>query len=341
MVAPDISSSSALKTPQARLTIATLPAESSSHAAQEVISGLSMSPKTLPPKYFYDDRGSDLFEQITELPEYYLTRTETQILQQQAAAIAALTGPCELIELGSGSSTKTQILMDAYQRQQLGLRYIPIDVSGGMLEATAHRLLAAYPNLSIHGIAGTYAPALAALPPQQLPARMVAFIGSTLGNLSPQECDLFLSQVSASLSPGDYFLLGVDLQKDPAILEAAYNDSQGVTAAFNLNMLHHLNWRFQGNFKPHQFRHLAFYNDVEHQIEIYIESLTEQTAQLRGLDLTAHFEAGERLRSEISRKFNLQVMGQHLSQFDLKVLETFTDDNQWFGLMLCAKQALD
>lgn len=323
---------------QARLVIDSLVSESTDQMAQEVIGGLTRHPKSLPPKYFYDDRGSELFEQITQLPEYYPTRTETAILQQQADAIATLTGPCELIELGSGSSTKTRILLDAYRRQGISLRYLPVDVSGGMLETTAHRLLAEYPNLSIHGIAGTYAPALESLPPQQLPARMVAFIGSTLGNLVPHECDLFLQQVSQALSPGDYFLLGIDLQKDIEILEAAYNDTQGITAQFNLNMLHHLNWRFQGDFQPEQFRHVAFYNGVDHQIEIYIESLADQSVNLKALDLKVPFASGERLRSEISRKFNLQTMATALSGFDLSVLKTFTDERQWFGLVLCAKQ---
>ncbi|PSN17097.1 L-histidine N(alpha)-methyltransferase, partial [filamentous cyanobacterium CCP5] len=145
--------------------------------------------------------------------------------------------------------------------------------------------------------------------------------------------------VSAALSPGDYFLLGIDLQKETAILEAAYNDSQGVTAAFNLNMLHHLNWRFQGDFKPYQFRHVAFYNQGAHQIEIYIESLVAQQIALKALELTTRFEAGERLHSEISRKFDLHEMGNQLGRHDLGVLRAFTDDREWFGLLLCVKQS--
>lgn len=339
MIAPNISSGfSPSAAPQARLKIDVLATESADQIAQEVVNGLTRQPKRLPPKYFYDDRGSELFEQITQLPEYYPTRTETAILQQRADAIATLTGPCELIELGSGSSTKTRILLDAYQHQGISLRYLPVDVSGGMLKITAERLLTEYPHLRIHGIASTYAPALAALPPQQQPARMIAFIGSTLGNLPPEECALFLTQVSSALSTGDYFLLGIDLQKDIATLEAAYNDAQGITAEFNLNMLHHLNWRFQGNFQPQQFRHVAYYNTTDHQIEIYIESLVDQAVHLQGLDLTVDFAAGERLHSEISRKFNLQGMATNLNRFGFNVVKSFTDDNQWFGLLLCVKQ---
>lgn len=305
---------------------------------QDVITGLTQTPKSLPPKYFYDDRGSLLFEQITQLPEYYLTRTETAILQQSAEAIATLTGPCELIELGSGSATKTRILLNAYQRQGCPLRYLPVDVSGGILEDSARQLLKAYPTLSIYGLVSTYEPALANLPAPELPSRMIAFIGSTLGNLSPQECDAFLAQISAALVPGDYFLLGIDLRKDPAILEAAYNDSQEVTAAFNLNMLHHLNWRFQGNFQPDNFQHVAFYNPIAHQIEIYIESQVAQTATLKALDLTVAFTPGERLLSEISRKFDLQAMTADLKKYQLEVIKPFTDEHSWFGLLLCVKR---
>ncbi|NJN04977.1 MAG: L-histidine N(alpha)-methyltransferase [Leptolyngbyaceae cyanobacterium SL_1_1] len=306
---------------------------------QDVIAGLSQQPKALPPQYFYDDRGSQLFEQITQLPEYYLTRTETQILVDSAAAIARLTGPCELVELGSGSSTKTRLLLDAYQVAGHPLRYLPIDVSGGILKDSALQLLQAYPTLQVHGFISTYETALAHLPESELPGRMVGFIGSTLGNLSPTACQQFLAKVSNALQPQEYFLLGVDLRKPRALLEAAYNDSQGITAAFNLNMLHHLNWRFDGNFDVSQFAHVAFYNEAEHQIEIYIESLVNQTVRLAALDLTVHFSQGERLLSEISRKFDIQTMTQELSQFQLSVLKAFTDEHNWFALLLCQRQA--
>jgi len=303
----------------------------------EVIQGLSQTPKALPPKYFYDERGSRLFEQITQLPEYYLTRTETDILRCSADAIATLTGPCDLIELGSGSSTKTRLLLDAYQRQGTPLHYLPVDVSGTMVEESAQALLQQYPNLTLHGLIGTYEQALAQLPAAQFPCRLLAFIGSTLGNLSDSECDQFLTQVSQALAPGDYLLLGIDLRKSVEVLEAAYNDSQGVTAAFNLNLLHHLNSRFQGNLDPSQFRHVAQYNPVAHQIEIYIESLTAQTARLNTLDLTVTFAPGERLLSEISRKFDLPALATHLQTYGLHAVHTFTDPQQWFGLLLCQR----
>lgn len=304
---------------------------------QDVIVGLTQQPKVLPPKYFYDDRGSQLFEDITRLPEYYPTRTERQILQQYGRAIAAVVGPCDLIELGSGSSHKTRVLLDAYRQQECPLHYVPVDVSGGILEDSARQLLEEYPSLTLHGLVSTYEVALSNLPAKVQNTRLMAFIGSTLGNLSPQACDDFLQQVSESLAIGDYFLLGVDLHKDRSILEAAYNDAQGVTAAFNLNMLHHLNWRFQGDFDPQQFRHVAFYNDRDRQMELYIESLCQQTVTLKTLDLTVPFAQGERLLSELSRKFDVAALAQDLQHHRLRVMKTYTDDKQWFGLLLCQR----
>jgi dimethylhistidine N-methyltransferase len=309
-----------------------------STAGSDVVKGLTQIPKSLPPYYFYDDRGSELFEQICELPEYYLTRTETAILQQYACEIAQITGACELVELGSGSSTKTRILLDAYQQLGYPLRYLPIDVSAGMLESSARQLLKNYPTLQVYALAGTYELALAQLPPRQSPSRMIGFIGSSLGNLNPQECDTFFYQITNALQVGEYFLLGIDLQKPKEILEPAYNDRQGVTAAFNLNMLEHLNWRFDGNFNTTEFAHWSFYNETEHQIEIYLRSLRSQTVQLKSLNLTVDFTAGETILTEISRKFDLNKIQQQLTARGLVPIQTWTDSNKWFGLLLCQLQ---
>ncbi len=305
----------------------------------DVVSGLTQFPKSLPPKYFYDDRGSELFEQICELPEYYLTRTETAILRRCAGEIARLTGACELVELGSGSSTKTRILLDAYSELGEPLRYLPIDVSGGILESSARALLADYPSLQVHGLVSTYELALERLAPSPLPARTICFLGSTLGNLHPQECDVFFSQVANALQPGEYFLLGIDLHKSKDILEPAYNDSQGVTAAFNLNMLNHLNWRFDGNFDTEQFEHWAFYNQERRQIEMHLRSLRSQTVSLRALDLTVEFNPGETIHTEISRKFDLDVVRGDLRSRGLAPLQVWSDPQQWFALLLCQRQA--
>ncbi len=304
----------------------------------DVVKGLTQTPKSLPARYFYDDRGSQLFEQICELPEYYLTRTETAILRNYAVEIAQMTGACELVELGSGSSTKTRILLDAYNQLGYPLRYLPIDVSAGILESSARQLLADYPSLNVHAIAGTYEGALEKLAPRQLPSRMICFIGSTLGNLTPADCDVFFSQITDALHWGEYFLLGVDLQKPKQVLEKAYNDRSKVTAAFNLNMLQHLNWRFDGDFDLQMFEHWAFYNETEHQIEMHLRSLRSQTVQLRALDLTVEFTPGETIHTEISRKFNLVSLQQQLQTRGLVPLHTWSDPQQWFGLILCQLQ---
>ncbi|MBF2063797.1 MAG: L-histidine N(alpha)-methyltransferase [Calothrix sp. C42_A2020_038] len=304
-------------------------------AGSDVVKGLTQTPKTLPPRYFYDDRGSELFEQICELPEYYVTRTETAILQECAGEIAEITGKCELVELGSGSSTKTRILLDAKQNLGLPLRYIPIDVSAGMLENSAKQLLSDYPKLEISALAGTYELALQQLPVKQLPSRMIAFIGSTLGNLNAQESEMFFSQITQALHPGEYFLLGVDLQKPKHILEAAYNDSQGVTAAFNLNMLEHINWLYNGNFDTVQFEHWAFYNETENQIEMHLRSLQQQTVNLSALNLSVNFAHDETIMTEISRKFDIATLNQQLRAHGLVTQKVWTDKNNWFGLLLC------
>ncbi|QJB46018.1 L-histidine N(alpha)-methyltransferase [Dolichospermum flos-aquae] len=302
---------------------------------KDVIKGLTEKLKSLPPKYFYDDPGSQLFEKICELPEYYPTRTEAWILQQYADEIAAITNCCELIELGSGSSTKTQALLTAYQKIANSCRYLPIDVSGGILKTSVLQLQEKYPDIAIHGLLGTYEQALVHLESNYLQSRMLFFLGSSLGNFNQEECDIFLNQVSRTLQPGDYFLLGIDLQKPQDILEAAYNDSQEVTAAFNLNMLSHLNWRFQGNFDISLFKHQAVYNQVDHQIEMYLHCQKSHWVSLELLDLKISFEAGESILTEISRKFNLATMEKNLSDKGLKTVKTWTDEKGWFGLILC------
>ncbi|MFM5981326.1 MAG: L-histidine N(alpha)-methyltransferase [Sphaerospermopsis kisseleviana] len=302
---------------------------------KDVIEGLSKKHKTLSPKYFYDDRGSLLFEEICDLPEYYPTRTEAWILQQYADEIAAITNCCELIELGSGSSTKTQLLLDAYQKIADNCRYLPIDVSGGILKTSVLQLQEKYPDIAIHGLLGTYDQALVHLESNYLQSRMLFFLGSSLGNFNPEECDGFLNQISKTLQTGDYFLLGIDLQKPKDILEAAYNDSQDVTAAFNLNMLSHLNWRFQGDFDISLFKHQAIYNEVENQIEMYLHCQKSHWVTLEALDLKVFFEGGESILTEISRKFDLTKMSQQLESKGLKTIKTWTDEKGWFGLILC------
>lgn len=302
---------------------------------EDVIQGLIQSPKTLPPKYFYDDYGSELFEQICELPEYYPTRTEAWILHQYADEIAEITGGCELVELGSGSSTKTLFLLDAYQKIANYCRYVPIDVSHGILKSTVLKLQQKYPNLFVEGLIGTYEQALKKLETTFASSRMIFFLGSSLGNFNPRECNDFLSKITRALQPGDYFLLGIDLQKPKEILEPAYNDSQGITAAFNLNILSHLNWRFKGNFDLNLFTHQAIYNQNDAQIEMYLHCQKTHEVSLEALNFQVCFANRESILTEISRKFNLVNMQKQLETHGLKTLKSWTDPKQWFGLILC------
>ncbi len=304
---------------------------------RDVIKGLQSTPKSIPARYFYDRYGSQLFEKICELPEYYPTRTEGSILEQYAGEIIQKTQAVELVELGSGSSTKTRFLLDAYQNLDMPLYYTPVDVSGSMLEATANKLLADYPQLKIQGKVATYDLALEQLSTYSLGRRLIIFLGSSIGNFDARECDRFINRVTTALNPGDYFLLGIDLQKPIEILESAYNDAQGVTAAFNLNMLQHLNNSFEGNFDLNLFKHNAIYNTDRHQIEMYLISQQEQSVNLDSLNMTIQLNKNEAILTEISRKFDLQKMEQFLNKNNLKLIETYTDIQQWFGLLLCQK----
>lgn len=305
---------------------------------KDVINGLKSEPKTLSPRYFYDAKGSQLFEQICQLREYYPTRTEASILKQYAPEISTITGKVELIELGSGSSTKTRYLLDAYQALNYPLTYIPIDVSGSILKESANSLLQEYPNLTIKGKVGTYYQCLTNIHATDKQPKMILFLGSSIGNFNQQQCDRFIDLVTSSIHTGDYFLLGIDLQKPKDILEAAYNDSQGITAAFNLNMLQHLNEKFQGNFALNLFKHQAIYNSIEHQIEMYLISQKAHTATLQALDLTVNFAKEETIRTEISRKFDITKMSQYLASKGLTLSRSFTDRQNWFGLLLFQKK---
>ena len=305
---------------------------------KDVIAGLTSADKTLPCSYLYDDTGSQLFEEICQLPEYYLTRTETLILRGNALHIASITGSCELVELGSGSSLKTRLLLDAYEKLNLSLLYSPIDVSSAALTMSARDLLPSYKTLRIRGVVATYEQGLTHLKSPVLPRRMIAMIGSSIGNLTVAECDRFLQQVVDTLRTDDYFLLGVDLHKDKEQLEAAYNDDQGVTAKFNTNVLRHLNSRFSGNFNIKNFQHVAFYNEQCHQIEIYLKSLAVQKVQLDRLGLTVDMKEGESIRTEISRKFVLEQLKQELEAKHLHCVGMWTDPNMWCAVLLTQLQ---
>ncbi len=317
-----------------RFELTRLDDESEGDDGADVIAGLSAARKSLPCKYFYDARGSELFERICATPEYYPTRTERAILEAHADEIAEATGAVELVELGSGSARKTRVLLEAYSARRPEVHFAPIDVSDSMLEESSRKLVARYDDLFIRGIAGTYESALAALHPAPEPQRMFLFLGSTIGNFTESQRARFLARIRAAMEPGDWFLVGFDRVKERAVLEAAYNDAEGYTAAFNLNMLAHLNARFHGDFDVSRFRHLAFFDADKSRIEMHLESGRAQTARLRDLDLDAGFEAGETIHTEISRKFEPDDLAAELKSLGFARAADWSDPRGWFSLML-------
>jgi L-histidine N-alpha-methyltransferase len=295
-------------------------------------SGLTATPKWLPPKWFYDNRGSELFEEITRLPEYYPTRTEKAILLGAAPEIARLTDAKTLVELGSGSSEKTRLLLDAMlARGTLG-SFVPLDVSATFLASSVDALAASYPGLSITGVAGDFAQHLGHLPDGD--NRVVAFLGGTIGNLTPAERAAFLTSLRQVLHPGEWLLLGTDLVKDPDVLVPAYDDAAGVTAAFNRNVLHVLNHALGADFDPLAFEHVALWNPEQEWIEMRLRSVAAQTVRIPDLDLVVPFLEGEELRTEISSKFRRDGLAAELGAAGFSLDHWWTDPRSWFGVTL-------
>ena len=298
----------------------------------DVIRGLQSTPKELPSKYFYDEEGSQLFDSITRLPEYYPTRTERAILIERAGEIAARSGADTLIELGSGTSEKTRLLLDAFARRGTLRRFVPFDVDETTLRSAAAAVATEYPGVTVHAVVGDFERHLPLLPTGG--RRMIAFLGSTIGNLTPEERASFLSRVVAQLEPGDTFLLGTDLVKDVGRLEAAYDDSAGVTAAFNRNVLHRLNRELDADFVPNRFEHVALFDTEREWIEMRLRSSVEQTVTVAGLGLTVRFAAGEEMRTEISAKFRPDSLTGELTVAGLELLGLWTDPAGDFALSL-------
>ena len=296
----------------------------------EVLHGLTQPRKAIPPKYFYDRRGSQLFDQICTLPEYYPTRTEMALLKTHAAEIADLVGPnCVLIEYGSGSSQKIRLLLDALPAPA---GYMPIDISRDHMLHSTSDLASQYPALEMAAVCADYTQAFE-LPPlkkQPIGQRVLFFPGSTIGNLEPEMALQLLKQSVARLDRGDSLLLGVDLKKDPAILHAAYNDSSGVTAAFNLNLLTRINRELNGNFDLAKFRHYAFYNPVQGRVEMHLFSLQEQRVQIQQHPIS--FRAGETIHTENSYKYTVEELQEiaHLAGFT--AVKTWMDEQQLFSV---------
>ncbi|MCW2954559.1 MAG: methyltransferase [Conexibacter sp.] len=274
--------------------------------AEDVLDGLTRPFKELPPKHLYDERGCELFDQICELPEYYPTRTERGILERDAERIVAGSQAAELVELGSGTAAKTRVLLDAMADAGLLRRYVPFDVAESVVRDSAEVLAGAYPGLEVHGVVGDFERHLDRIPAPQAHGaqpRIVALLGGTIGNFPPGSRRRLLRQIGALLGPDDALLLGTDLVKDPAVIEAAYDDAAGVTAAFNLNLLRVVNRELDADFPLEGFAHVAFFDRRNEWIEMRLRALRPCSVLVRALDLRVEFAAGEELRTEISAKF--------------------------------------
>jgi L-histidine N-alpha-methyltransferase len=301
--------------------------------ADDVHDGLTRPLKELPPKHFYDARGSKLFDAICEQPEYYQTRTERLILQTHADDIVARTGAVELVELGSGSATKTRVLLDAMAAARTLRRYVPVDVSATTVHGVAELLCDQYPGLSVYGVVGDFERHLAHLPAPAGP-RLVPFLGGTIGNFPPGSRRRFLRGLGKLLGPDGHLLLGTDLVKDPHIIEAAYNDSAGITAQFNLNVLHVLNRELGANFDVDAFEHVAFFDRQREWVEMRLLATEPQQVHVAALDLDVEFSAREELRTEISAKFTPERLRGDLAAAGLELVDFHTDPDELFAVSL-------
>ncbi|GGS70936.1 histidine N-alpha-methyltransferase [Planobispora rosea] len=298
----------------------------------DVRAGLTATPKQLPPKWFYDATGSELFTQITRLPEYYPTRRELAILRERAADIAAACGADTLVELGSGTSEKTVLLLDALTAAGTLRAYTPVDVDALTLAEAARRITARSPGLTVRAVCADFEHHLGLLP--RAGRRMVAFLGGTIGNLDPAARAIFLKDLRATLRPGDTFLLGADLVKDTARLVAAYDDAAGVTAAFNRNVLHVINRELEADFAPDAFEHVALYDERHDWIEMRLRATRDMRVRVGGLDLSVSFAAGEEMRTEISAKFRPDGLRDELAAAGFATLRQYTDPTGDFSLTL-------
>lgn len=294
--------------------------------------GLTSSRKTLPCKYFYDDKGSGLFNRICELPEYYLTRSESSLLREIAVELADRTRATEILELGSGVALKTSILLDAFYKPELSLRYIPTDISETALKEALARLIERYPCLEIEAVVCDYTKDLFRLFPS--PGSLTLFLGSTIGNFHQDSAVRLLCDLRDVLHAGDWFLFGVDLMKSKDVIEPAYNDAEGVTARFNKNILSVINRELEADFDEERFRHLAFLNRDEGRVELHLEAQNEMTVHLGKLDLTISMKQGETILTEISRKFSRDEMVDMLEMSGFALEEWYVSGNGYFALVL-------
>ena len=303
--------------------------------ADDVLDGLTRPFKELPPKHFYDAHGAELFDQICDLPEYYPTRCERAILVERSAEIVERTGAAELVELGSGTAAKTSLLLAAMHEAGTLDRYVPIDVTESMVRASAQRLVEQFGGLRVHGIVGDFERHLEHVPPPvDGKPRIVAFLGGTIGNFTPGSRRRYLRTLAQLIGPDDFLLFGTDLVKDPAIIEAAYDDSAGVTAAFNRNVLTVLNRELDANFVPESFDHVAFFDRDREWIEMRLRAQRPQRVLVGKLGLRLTFAAGEELRTEISAKFTPERIRADLAAAGMELVSSLTDEDGLFALNL-------
>jgi L-histidine Nalpha-methyltransferase len=305
--------------------------------ANDVLDGLTRPFKELPPKHFYDTRGSELFEQICTLPEYYPTRTELSILTAIAREVVATTGAGELVELGSGASDKARILLDAMASEGTLERYIPLDVSASVVHEAASRLVEDYEGLRVHGVIGDFERHLEQVPEPNGSPRLVALLGGTIGNFPPGTRRRLLRTIGQLLGPDDRLLLGTDLVKDPAVIEAAYDDSAGVTAEFNRNVLHVINRELAADFPTDAFEHIAFFDRRHEWVEMRLRSRRPCSVLISDLGLRIEFAAGEEVRTEISAKFTRQRLEADFGAAGLSLDRWYTDPDELFALSLARR----
>ena len=297
--------------------------------------GLTARPKRLPCLYFYDERGSRLFERICEVPEYYLTRAERSILEAHADELAAGLGqPVDLVDLGSGNSGKTRLVIEALLRRQGRLRFIPVDISSSMLRESSLTLVQTYPDLEVLAVAGEYHEGLAYLEAEGGPPRLVLWLGSNVGNFTPQEAVRFLRRLGRAMRPGDALLIGIDLRKDPATLVAAYDDAAGVTAQFNLNLLERINRELDGRFETDAFAHEARWNEAGGRMEMHLRSLRDQTVWIEALGLHLSFDEGETIHTENSYKYSLEGIAELSAAAGFAIERQWLDGGRRFSLSL-------
>ncbi|MGY1711918.1 L-histidine N(alpha)-methyltransferase [Geodermatophilus sp. SYSU D00758] len=314
------------------LTSHLAPGDAAAALRAEALAGLTATPKSLPPRWFYDERGSELFDEITRLPEYYPTRAERAVLEARAGEIAALSGADVLVELGSGTSEKTRLLLTALRDAGTLRRFVPCDVDPSVLQAAGEALTREYPGVEVRAVVGDFTRHLGELPREG--RRLVAFLGSTIGNLEPGPRAAFLAELAGTLSPGDSFLLGTDLVKDAGRLVRAYDDAAGVTAAFNRNVLAVLNRGLHAGFDPAAFEHVALWDPAEEWIEMRLRSRVDQVVRVADLDLDVPFAAGEEMRTEVSAKFRRERVEAELAAAGLRTVAWWTDPDGDFAVSL-------